>query len=259
MYIVGIIAIAVAIGLFFAARSHKGQAAIIAATETSTHQLLSEIHSNVVNSLGADALNQRCEIKGIIECDEPLSAPLSGTSCVAYRQVVSREYEEERTEMNQGKRETKVQRSSETVEDNDQRVKFWVRDATGRTLVDPIEARIDMKETGERYQSAEEAESDPSIFARVTTGTANRRTLGYRTRELTLGMGVEVYILGYAVDFQGQPMVARSRDKEGDFLISWKSEQELQRSAESSSRNFEIASYVVGALGLLLIVADVIF
>lgn len=249
-FIIGIICLAIAGGLWYASQGQAAKSTAMAVADTHTAQELHAIHERIVGSIGGDAFAEQCEVTGVIECETPLSAPLSGTPCVAYEYKVIREYEEEETERDEeGNAETKVTRGSETVESNDQHVQFWVKDNTGRVLVDPTDADIDMKRTGERFDEDEDR-----------SWHAQRRTLGYRKTEQALAMGSQVYVLGCAVDFQGQPLMKRHpQDKNAKFLISWKTEQELVSAAESGSRNYQIASYVVGGLGLLLIVLGFVF
>jgi hypothetical protein len=249
-FIIGIICLAIAGGLWYASQGQAAKSTAMAVADTHTAQELQAIHERIVGSIGSDAFAEQCEVKGIIECDSPLSAPLSETPCVAYVYKVIREYEEEVTERDEeGNEEIKVKSGSETMETNDQRVQFWVRDETGRILVDPTNADIDMKKTGERFDD----EDDQSW-------QVNRRTVGYRKTEQALAVGNQVYVLGCATDVQGQPTMQRHpQDKSARFLISWKTEQELMSAAESGSRNYQIASYVLGGLGLLLIVLGFVF
>jgi hypothetical protein len=241
----GILFLGIAGGLFYAARNQKGKATSMAATETSTAQLLGDIHKNIVETLDAESLNERCEVKGVVECDAPLTAPLSDKPCVAYKKLVTRQYEEEVTETDSdGKQETKTQRGHETVESNDQRVNFWVRDETGRIMVDPTDAELDMQQTDERYDDERDS----------AWSTNRRRTLGHTTTEHALEVGTEVYILGFLVDVQGQPAITRPRTGKERFLISWRREEELSQAAEGSSRNFEIGAYVCAGLGVVLLI-----
>lgn len=250
-FIFGVLSLIGAGVTFFMGRGEKAKSTAMAVADTHTAQELNEIHSRVVGTLDADALAEQCEITGVIECDTPLTAPLSKKTCVAYNHTISREYEEEVTETDSdGKRKTSTRRGSETVESNNRRVKFWVRDSSGQTLVDPEGAAIDLRNSGERFETADDDER----------GSKRRRTLGYRTTESILSVGSPVYVLGCAVDFQGQPMMSHHpRDKTQKFIISWKSEQELVGAAESGSRNLQITTYVLVGLGMLLIVLGFIF
>jgi E3 ubiquitin ligase len=243
MIFVGILLLIVAIICFFWARSQAGQLQAMNAADTYTAQVLSDLHGRVSASLGADALAQPCEVEGVIECDAPLTAPLSGTACVAFTRVVTREYEEDVTSTNsQGKTETRPERRSETLENEERRVNFWVRDATGRTLLNPEGANLDLVETANRF--------DPAS----STSSGRTRTVGQRFVETALTVGTRVYVLGCAVDYQGHPAIARSpRDSHARFMISRKSERELAQSAASWSRGLYYTAAGSGTVGLALL------
>jgi hypothetical protein len=242
MIFVGIILVVIAAVCFFMARGQASRLQAMNAADTYTAQLLTDLHKRVTSSLGAEALAQQCELEGVIECDAPLTAPLSGTACVAYTRSVTRDYEEDVTTTNEGKTETHTERRSETLESEDRRVNFWVRDATGRALVNPDQAELDLVETADRYEPA------------ASPGRGRTRTLGHRYVEHTLTPGTQVYVLGCAVDCQGQPIVARNpRDSKGKFLVSRRSERELAQSAAAASRNFYYAAAGSGVAGILLL------
>jgi hypothetical protein len=246
MTILGGILLIVAVILFFVARSQARRLHAMNAAETYTAQLLNEIHTKVTTDLDTEAFAQPCEVEGMIEADVALTGPLSNETCVAYTRTVTREYEEEVTEEDdEGKRATRMERGSERVESEDRRVNFWVRDTSGRVLINPEGANLDMVETANRYEDA------PS-------GWGQSRTLGYRYVEKALLPGTRVYILGCAVDFQGQPIIAQHpKDSKQPFFVSRKSERELAQSAAGASRNLYYVSGGLGVLGLILLVVGV--
>ncbi|HMP40254.1 MAG TPA: E3 ubiquitin ligase family protein [Roseiflexaceae bacterium] len=243
MTFIGILFLLAAVALFFGYRSQQAKLRAIGATETYTAALLTQIHQRIVGSLGGEALAEGCEVSGMIECDEPLRGPVSGQALVAYSHVVSREFEEPVTRTNtEGKSETKVERGSEVIESTQKRVAFWIRDETGRVLVDPEGATIeDQQELANRFEEA----NDP--------GLARRRNLGKRSRESGLPVGVRVFIFGCAVDRGGQLVITRP-PKGGRFLISRKSEQELVSSAEGSARTLRLLAIVSGVIGGLTLI-----
>jgi hypothetical protein len=248
MIVGGVILLIVALICFFIARSQASQLQAMNAADTYTAQLLTDFHKQVTSTLGADALAQPCEVEGVIECDAPLTAPLSGMACVAYTRTITREYEEDVTTTDaEGKSQTTTERRSETLENEDRRVNFWVRDATGRALVNPEAAELDLVETANRYETA------------PAPGFGRTRTLGQRSVEHALALGTKVYVLGCAVDLQGQPAIARGpRDSKAKFLISRRSEHELAQSAASWSRNLYYAAAGSGVLGLVLLVVGLV-
>ena len=248
MIIFGIILLLVAAGCFFAARRQAGRLRAIDATDTFTAQMLLELYNRVIPALGGEALAQPCEVAGPIEADTPLTAPLSNSACVAYTYQVTREYEEDvATTDSHGKTTTETQQRSETVSKDERRTRFYVRDATGRVLIDPTDAELDLIDSGMRFDPAQR------------TANARTRTLGHRHQEQSLAVGTPVYILGCVVDGQGQPMIARSpKDHKQKFIISRRSERELAGAAASAARYWYYAAAGAGALGLVLLVIGIV-
>ncbi|EFO78925.1 hypothetical protein OSCT_3220 [Oscillochloris trichoides DG-6] len=244
MAIVGVILLIVGVICFFVARSKANALHAMNAADTYTAQLLAEVHRKITSTLGGNGWAQPCEIEGIIECDSPLKGPISGQPCVAYYYTQSREYEERVTSTDSdGKRETTVERRSEQLRSEDRRIKFYVRDETGKTLVMPEGADLDLLETGNRFDQDEKP------------WTGATRTLGQSHVEQSLAVGTKVYLLGCAVDREGSVAVGKHpKDSKHRFMISRKSEQELANSAAFWSRNLYYAAAASGGLGLILVV-----
>jgi hypothetical protein len=248
MIFVGIILLVVAAGCVFAARGQAGRLRAFNAADTITAQMLLDLYNRVVPALGGEALAQPCEVTGTIEADAPLTAPLSGGACVAYTYQVTREYEEDVTTTDEhGKTTTKTEQRSETASSDERRTRFFVRDATGRVLIDPADAELDLVDSGTRFDPAQR------------TTLTRTRTLGHRHHEQSLAVGTSVYILGCVVDGQGQPMIARSpKDRKQKFLISRRGERELAGAAASAARYWYYGAGGAGALGLVLLAVGIV-
>lgn len=248
MVIGGILLLIVAVICFFVARSNASSLHAMNAAETYTAQLLTEVHRKITSTLGADALVQVCEIEGVIECDSPLLGPVSQEACVAYTYTQSREYEERVTTTDsEGKRQTSVERRSDQLKNEDRRTRFYVRDATGLTLVLPEGAELDLVESGNRFDEVQQPWSGAT------------RTLGQSHVERSLAPGTQVYILGCAINYGGVPAVARHpSDKKQRFLVSRQTERELASSAASWSRNLYYAAAVAGVVGVIVTVLGLI-
>ncbi len=248
MIIFGVILLLIAIGCFFAARAQAGRLRAIDTTDTFTAQMLLELYNRVVPALGGEALAQTCEVAGTIEADTPLTGPLSNSACVAYTYQVTREYEEDVTTTDEhGKTKTATEQRSETASSDDRRTRFFVRDATGRVLIDPTDAELDLVDSGTRF--------DPAQHTTLT----RTRTLGHRHQEQSLAVGTQVYILGCVVDGQSQPMIARSpKDRKQKFFISRRSERELADAAASAARYWYYGASGAAALGLVLLLIGIV-
>lgn len=247
MIIGGIILLIIAVICFFVARSNADSLHAMNAAETYTAQLLGDVHRKVVDSLGKEAMSQACEIEGIVECESPLTSPISRQLCVAYSYTQTREYEERVTSTDsEGKRETRVERRSEQLKSEDRCVTFFVRDDTGRTLVLPEGADLDLAESGSRFDEVQQP------------WTGATRTLGQRHSESSLAVGSKVYVLGCAVSHQGAPAVARHPSNKQRFMVSRKSERELAGAAAAWSRGMYYAAAGCSAIGVILALAGLI-
>jgi hypothetical protein len=215
----------------------RGEDRLLAILDTPTSSAL-DIHAIHRNN---GAYGQACEVTGVIECDASLSAPLSGQACVAYSHMLT--WEEWGAPGMFDKRSGTgdlVYRTGGTEFDDRRAPTFWVRDASGRVLVDPINAELDLQEIDARYEV-------------VTSGYGNseQRT---RREEKGLPLGQPVYVLGYLGERQGQPIIQRHvGDSSKKFLISYRSEQALTRANRLRTAVFYFVAGISGSAGMLMI------
>jgi hypothetical protein len=260
--VIGIVLAIIGVVLIFVRKSQQSKLLEIKATKTSTAKELADISKEISGELGQNgAFAQITEVKGVIECDRPLKSELAGAECVYYDSKVIREYEEDyyETDSKTNRREHKTRRNSETLTHNTQSVEFYVRDATGRVLVDPADANIDATENLDRFERGERAGGRFSFggmeinLGSIVFGAGGQtRTLGYRFCESILPVGRKLYVLGEATDRAGELSIRKPLDKSGKFIISLKSEEELVRSTESA-----IAYLLYGGIALVAIGAIV--
>ena len=146
-----------------------GEDRLVAIMDTPTFSALDiqAIHRN------NGAYGQACEVVGVIECDASLSGPLSGQACVAYSHSLAWE-EWGKPGMFDRRSGTSdlVYRTGGTEFDARCAPTFWVRDASGRVLVDPINAELDLQEIDSRYEVVSSGYGD---CERRTPSTSCRR------------------------------------------------------------------------------------
>jgi hypothetical protein len=230
----GVLLLGAVICLLVATRGEGKLLAIQDAPTTSAQDILAIHRRN-------GAYGQACEVSGVIECDASLSAPLSGQACVAYSHTLMwEEWGKPTMYGRQSGMGELVYRSGGTEFDDRRASTFWVRDASGRVLVDPINAELDLQEIDQRYEVV------TSSF-----GGSERRT---RREERGLLLGRQVYVLGYLGERQGQPVLQRHpSDASRKFLISYRSEQELSRANRAQAAIYYFAAGISGSLGVVLI------
>ncbi|MCX7031922.1 MAG: E3 ubiquitin ligase family protein [Spirochaetes bacterium] len=260
-YVLGGVLVAVAVGLFLGSGSQRRKVYAMKATDTSTAADLRGLADSVAKEIGAGSFNQVTEVKGAVECDSPLTGELSLVPCVHYAMSIRREWEETSWKTDaQGRRTQETNKGSDTVASNTRSVRFRVKDATGAVDVDPSGAKIDGEKAVSTFQPGEPAGGSLtykgfSISLPGFVGAGGRRTLGYRYEETVVPVGVQVYVLGEAVDAGGTLTVKKPVKKDVRFVISVRSEEELVRKAGSAARGLTIAAavcvVVAGALAVL--------
>jgi hypothetical protein len=133
-----------------------------------------------------------------------------------------------------------VYRNGGTEFDDRRAPTFWVRDASGRVLIDPINAELDLQPIDSRYEVV------TSSF-----GDSERRT---RREEKGLPLGQQVYVLGYLGERQGQPVIQRHPSNSSKkFLISYRTEQQLTSANRWKSAALYFVAGIAGSAGVLLI------
>ena len=215
----------------------RGENRLLAILDTPTSSAL-DIQAIYRNN---GAYGQACEVAGVIECDTSLSGPLSGQMCVAYSHMLAwEEWGKPGLLDKRSGTSDLVYRTGGTEFDDRRAATFWVRDASGRVLVDPINAELDLQPIDSNYEV-------------VTSGygDSERRT---RREEKGLPLGQPVYVLGYLGERQGQPIIQRhASDSSKKFLISYRSEQVLTRVNRLRAAAFYFVAGISGSAGVLLI------
>ncbi len=187
------------------------------------------------------------EVKGTLRCEEPLHSEMAAQACAYYLSQVIREYQETEREAD-GDLETR--RRSEVVASNERFAPFAVEDGSGAVGVRGEGAEVDAVEVMNRF------ERDTGEAGSITLGglTVNlgggERTIGYRHVESVLPVDAPVYVLG-AVQEDGEIGAPRTGDEEGRFLISYRSEEQLERKFKRDAlwlALIALALFVFGAI-----------
>ncbi len=267
MAIVGVVLVVIGCVLLFMRRSQQAKLSEMMATETTTAEKLLQTVKYVTERMGqAGSFKQVAEVKGTIQCDSPLTSEIAKEPCVYYSSSVSREYEETywETDSQTKEREQKTRRGSDTVSNNEQRVRFWVEDSTGRTQIDPSGADVDAVKVVDRFEQGEQQEGGQISFGAFSFsigafgGNSGTRTLGYKFTESIIPLGRPIYVLGEASDSSGALLIQKSAEKGAKFIISLKTEEELVRSAGSAVQWLLVGGIGLNAVGAVMIVMGLI-
>jgi hypothetical protein len=263
MIIIGIILLVVGAFLVYNYFNQKKRMEAISGVETSTTAALHEICQGVASEIGKGSFEQVAEVKGVLECEQPIESEIAKQPCSYYSMTVSRKWEEEYYERNEetGQNERKIRKGSDVVSSNTRSIPFKVRDDTGAILVNPKDAKIDGEQIVDRFEPQESISGGSISFGSFSFSlggvgsSGGRRTLGYHFNETILPLNRNLYVLGSASDSSGELTIQKPREKGQQFLISLKSEEELLASSQSGmkwSLYGAIACFVVGIVFVVL-------
>lgn len=261
MLIAGLIAVALGVVMFFLYRSQQQRLGVIQSTQTSTVQMLRELAQSMREGVGEGSLTYLTEVKGTVVCAEPLSSELEGRACVYYSMRIEREYEETYYETDaQGRRQRRTRTGSDTVAQNQRSTPFLVDDSTGQILVEPGGAEFVAEKLVSRFEAGGDRAGGELRWGNFSLSLpsldGDRRTLGYRFEEEGIPLGRRVFVLGEAVERQGELLL--QGPQEGQFIISVKGEEELVRESQSSATWLLVGSIAGVLIGLGLLVAGLV-
>jgi len=244
--------------LFFVQKGQSQRLGNIQGTLTSKAGDLQRIAQAVATEVGSGAWREYAELKGQVLCPQPLISELTKTPCAYYEMKVIREYEETYTDRdNDGNREERTRRGSETISQNTQSAIFYLQDATGKVRLETRGAAIDTVKVLDEFRP-EQGQRLLSFgtfslnLMDITLGN-NRSTLGYRFVEQILPLDRDLYVLGQIREENGALVLGQPSEKKKDFIIALRSEEELLASAKNNADYAFYGAMTACALGAALI------
>ncbi|MGF1470294.1 MAG: E3 ubiquitin ligase family protein [Rubrobacteraceae bacterium] len=188
-------------------------------------ELMRQVETSGAGAISSVAPGTLVEVKGTIRCEEPLTSEMSEHSCAYYLSRVVREYQETERDSD-GDMETR--RRSEVVASNERFAPFAVEDETGAVGVRGEGAEVDAIEVMNRFERDTGGGSSITLGGLTVNLGGGDRTIGYRYEESILKVDAPVYVLG-AVQEDGQIGTPAVSEGEGRFLISYRSEEQLEQ------------------------------
>ena len=164
------------------------------------------------------------EVKGTLRCESLLQSEMAGRACAYYLSQVIREYQETERDAD-GDLETR--RRSEVVASNERFAPFAVEDDSGAVGVRGEGAEVDALEIMNRFERDADGAGSITLGGLTVNIGERERTIGYRHVESVLPVDAPVYVLGAVQEDGG--IGAPPGDEEGRFLISHRSEEQLEK------------------------------
>jgi hypothetical protein len=244
-----------------------GKLGVLEDTETSTVKEVQENFASMSDSFGPGNFSLFTELKGVAVASSPLEAELSKKPCVYYKATVTREYEElqKSTDSDGNVKKNWVRKSEEVSNHENTATGFAIKDDTGEVLVDHTGAEKHTVKTFSEFEKVDENNSGGTKISiggfSLSTGggnSATRRTIGYKSEEVSIPINSQLYVLGDANDRSGKLTVSKSKDKKIPFIVSTKSEDELTAKLGSAVNGFKYGAFGCFGVGGALLIWGVI-
>jgi E3 Ubiquitin ligase len=254
MWLAGAVLMVAAIGCVIGLWYQRSKLNLMKHTETRFAKDLIDTARAVAADIGGGAFAELTEVKGIVQCQAPLTSELAKIPCVYYHMTITRQYEETYQEQDQrGKLVIRTRQGSHEVASNERRTLFQIEDQTGRITIDPTDGQLTTEKVHARFDPGSWVDAAYSIATR-----AGSRTLGYAYEEWAIPVGHQLYVLGEATDTSGELRVQRPADKGQPFMVSTKGEEALTARATTIIRILQVCAVVALLAGIGLMGFDMV-
>ncbi|MCI2421168.1 E3 ubiquitin ligase family protein [Saccharopolyspora sp. K220] len=247
--------VAAVVGFFFMRRARDQLHAMIGSETLPVNEL--ELQRRASDEVGArGGFRKQCELVGQAHPrpEGTLVSELSKTECVWFRYVVKRQYE--RVTHRDGRR--RVSRHTETVAQHTSWEGYALRDDHGVLIgVDPNGTDPDRPEqVVSRFEPYHP--QGPTVFGiqlpNIFDGSG---TIGYEYQEWVIRPGRRLYVLGEVHDKIG-PLVIGKPERDGHFIISTRTEQELRDSRRTQHQWLAFGVPAAALVGLVLVILGIL-
>jgi hypothetical protein len=250
--------------LIFFMRKNLDKIYHMKATETSKVGQLEEMAQSVRADMGEGPSHwsEQVEIKGKVDCDQPLKGQFTERPAVVVQTKIVREYEEYKEERdNEGKITRRWVKRSDTLHDDTRDTSFTIDDGSGSIHVSPSGAEYTLDSVVNRFEPPGAMDHGNTLniggfslsLGSMSYGSS-RRLLGYRIKESILPVGSDIYALGEVRDGTDGLTLNDPSDKEKPFLLSVKSEEELMQQYGKTANMQKYGAMGLAAVSVGLIV-----
>jgi len=213
-----------------------------------------DAYKEISRQLGVGNYSQIVELKGKAKALSPLQSEFSKKPVVYYTATVTREYETKvRQQDQEGNIYWTTERRTEVISHQEHKIPFLIEDHTGEIEVNPERAEIHPIKSFDRFEREAEGELFSYIAQKIGYNQGNK-TLGFRYQESIIHVGAQLYVLGEAHDRDGHLRVGKPKDDKESFIISTKTEEQLLKESEKNAKISLVGAFIVGIIGVMLIV-----
>lgn len=256
MWILGIILIAVGIGLFFYKKKLEEKVLNVKYYDQTDIKSAVDTCLSVSGELGSGHYSQMVKVSAKAHLDEPLIGEFSDDKCVYYEAWAEHHFEKlvERKDEN-GKTKRSWVSDTDTIGSSTKGGIFTLNDGSGEVLIDiknsdlSIDYSVNQFKTSGRRVDFSFGHFSPESSSRI-------KSKGYKELERNIPLGQQLFVVGELNDRNGNPTITISAEKGNPFIVSIHSEEKVIGGLESKTKATFYGAIASCVVGVVLIIAN---
>jgi hypothetical protein len=254
MIFVGIILIAVGVGLFFYKKKLDNKLLDIKYYDKTDIKSALEICASVSKELGAGHFSQMVKVSGKSGMDEPLIGEFSNASCVYYE--VSAQHRFKRlveSKDSNGKYRKNWVAGSESIGGAEVGGEFWLNDGSAAVNIDIAGADMSLEMAFTESKNTGR-QTDFSFGSYNPENNSWKRSEGYTITERHIKTNKDLFIIGELNDRSGVPTISKPLEKDNHYIVSTQSEEKVISKMESKIKLVVFGAGAAAIGGVVLVI-----
>ncbi len=250
MWVIGIILIAVGIGLFFYKKKLEDKLLNVKYFDKTDINSAVDTCLSVSKELGSGHYSQMVKIEAKATIDQPIIAEFSNQECVYFEASAEHEYETlVETKNDKGRVIRNWIPGSEKIGSVKEGGLFILKDNTGQVEIDIQGSELTIKQSVKQFKSSGRSK-DFSFGSYSPRSDRDFKSKGYSILEKNIQLGTQLFVIGELHDRNGSPMIGLPKEKGNPFMVSIHSEEKIIGGLENKTKNVfygSIACMIIGA------------
>lgn len=254
MWIVGIILIAVGVGLFFYKKKVEDKLLDVKYYDKTDIKSALDTCTSISQELGSGHYSQMVKVSAKTQIQEPFIGEFSDDKCVYFEASAEHQFEKlVESKDSEGKTQRRWVSGSSTIGSTKEGGIFTLNDGSAEIEIDIEGSDLTMNNAVNDFKST----TRPVRFsfgAYNPESSSRKRSQGYREIERNIPLGQELFVVGELHDRNGAPAISLPAEKKDPFIVSIHSEEKVIGGLESKIKMVfygSIASVVIG-VGMII-------
>jgi len=254
MIFVGIILIAIGVGVFFYRKKIEDKLLDVKYYDLVDIKSAVDILQSVAKEVGAGHYAQMIKVNGKAFMEEPLQGEFTNDDCVYYEVSATHRFKRmvENKDQNGRVKKSWVP-SSESIGSAEVGGEFQIIDNSGAVAIDIQGADLTIEQAFKEFKSGRRSR-DFSFGSYLPENNYRIKSDGYEMVERHIKQNDDLFVIGELTDRNGFPQLTLSTEKDNPFIVSIHSEEQVIKALEGKIKLMNFISYACWIGGVVMAV-----